>query len=220
MTSPSVPGGSPILALAGVDTYYGDSHILQGVTLEVESAAITCLLGRNGAGKTTAVRTVMGFTPPRTGRIALRGRDITGAPPHRVARAGVALVPQGRGIFPDLTVRQQLTLAPRPGRWSLGRVDEGIGYYKRFKEHNVQFDMIVSHGNAVGLYFRDPEGNRCEVYWPTGLKARQPYLEMVNLDEDPEEIMRKIRESVAEHGKEGVVDMRALQMQDIGTPGL
>ncbi|TMI81391.1 MAG: ATP-binding cassette domain-containing protein, partial [Bacillati bacterium ANGP1] len=103
MTSPSVPGGSPILALAGVDTYYGDSHILQGVTLEVESAAITCLLGRNGAGKTTAVRTVMGFTPPRTGRIALRGRDITGAPPHRVARAGVALVPQGRGIFPDLT---------------------------------------------------------------------------------------------------------------------
>ena len=124
MTSPSVPGGSPILALACVDTYYGDSHILQGVTLEVESAAITCLLGRNGAGKTTAVRTVMGFTPPRTGRIALRGRDITGAPPHRVARAGVALVPQGRGIFPDLTVRQQLTLAPRSGGWPLGRVYE------------------------------------------------------------------------------------------------
>ena len=122
MTSPSVPGRSPILALTGVDTYYGESHILQGVTLEAEPAAITCLLGRNGAGKTTAVRTVMGFTPPRAGRVAFRGRDITGAPPHRVARAGVALVPQGRGIFPDLTVRQQLTLAPRPGRWSLGRV--------------------------------------------------------------------------------------------------
>jgi catechol-2,3-dioxygenase len=75
--------------------------------------------------------------------------------------------------------------------------------------------MIVSHGNAVGLYFRDPEGNRCEVYWPTGLKARQPYLEMVDLDEDVDEILRKIKESVAEHGESGVVDMRALEKQNI-----
>src|SRR5258708_37286951 len=97
-------------------------------------------------------------------------------------------------------------------------LEDVVGFFKRFKEHNVQFDMIVSHGNAVGLYFRDPEGNRCEVDWPTGLKARQPYLEIVNLDEDPEEIIRKIRESVAEHGKEGVLDMRALQMPDIGSP--
>jgi len=94
-------------------------------------------------------------------------------------------------------------------------LDDIIGYYQRFKENNVQFDMIVSHGNAVGLYFRDPEGNRCEVYWPTGLKARQPYLEMVNLDEDPAEIMRKIKQSVAEHGEEGIVDRRALEMQNI-----
>jgi branched-chain amino acid transport system ATP-binding protein len=124
MSASDAPQGTPILALAGVDTYYGDSHILQGVTLSVEPATITCLLGRNGAGKTTTVRTVMGFTPPRAGRIAFRGRDITGAPPHRVAQAGIALVPQGRGIFPDLTVRQQLTLAPRPGGWPLGRVYE------------------------------------------------------------------------------------------------
>jgi branched-chain amino acid transport system ATP-binding protein len=110
---------APLLALAGIDTYYGDSHVLQGVTLAVAPAAITCLLGRNGAGKTTTVRTVMGFTPPRAGRITFRGQDLTGAPPHRVARAGIALVPQGRGVFPDLTVRQQLTLAPRPGGWSL-----------------------------------------------------------------------------------------------------
>ncbi|HYM91766.1 MAG TPA: ATP-binding cassette domain-containing protein, partial [bacterium] len=115
---------TPLLALQNVDTYYGDSHILQGVTLAVEPATITCVLGRNGAGKTTAVRTVMGFTPPRGGRVAFKGRDITGMPPHRVARAGIALVPQGRGIFPDLTVRQQLTLAIRPGGWPLGRVYE------------------------------------------------------------------------------------------------
>ena len=111
-----------ILTLAGVDTYYGDSHVLQGVTLRAESASITCMLGRNGAGKTTTVRTVMGFTPPRAGRITFNGQDITGAPPHRVARAGIAVVPQGRGIFPDLTVRQQLTLAPRPGGWPLDRL--------------------------------------------------------------------------------------------------
>jgi catechol-2,3-dioxygenase len=68
----------------------------------------------------------------------------------------------------------------------------------------------------VGLYFRDPEGNRCEVYWGTGLQARQPYLEMVNLEEEPDEIMRKIRESVAIHGETGIVDRRALEAQHIG----
>ena len=115
---------APLLALAGVETYYGDSHILQDVTLTVAPAAITCLLGRNGAGKTTTVRTVLGFTPPRAGRITFQGQNITGAAPHRIARAGIALVPQGRGIFPDLTVRQQLALAPRPGGWPLGRVYE------------------------------------------------------------------------------------------------
>jgi catechol-2,3-dioxygenase len=94
-------------------------------------------------------------------------------------------------------------------------LEDVIGFYKRLSEHHVQFDMIVSHGNAVGLYFRDPEGNRCEVYWPTGLKARQPYLEKVDLDEPPDEIMRKIRESVAEHGEKGIVDMSALEAQDI-----
>ena len=114
----------PLLALAGIQTYYGDSHILQGVSLTTAPAAITCILGRNGAGKTTTVRTVMGFTPPRAGRITFDGRDITGTPPHRVARAGIALVPQGRGIFPDLTVRQQLALALRPDGWTPARVYE------------------------------------------------------------------------------------------------
>lgn len=98
-------------------------------------------------------------------------------------------------------------------------LEDVIGYYRRFQENDVVFDMIVSHGNAVGIYFRDPEGNRCEVYWNTGLKARQPYLEMVNLEESPEEIMRKIRASVAEHGETGIVDARALEAQDIHGQG-
>ncbi len=114
----------PLLAMRDVHTYYGDSHILQGISLTVESGQIACLLGRNGAGKTTTVRTIMGFTPPRSGTIAVGGLDIAGVAPHRIARTGIALVPQGRGIFPDLTVRQHLVLAHRPGGWTLGRVQE------------------------------------------------------------------------------------------------
>lgn len=148
MNGGSGPGTPPILALAGVDTYYGESHVLQGVTLAVEPGTVTCLLGRNGAGKTTTVRTVMGFAPPRAGQITFQGQKITGAAPHRVARAGIALVPQGRGIFPDLTVRQQLTLAPRGGRWTLDRV------YARFPilaERSTQPGGLLSGGEQQML---------------------------------------------------------------------
>ncbi len=113
---------APLLALRDVHAYYGDSHILQGISLAAGGGQITCVLGRNGAGKTTAVRTIMGFVPPRAGAITLDGREIAGAAPHRIARAGVALVPQGRGIFPDLTVHQHLALARRPGGWTLDRI--------------------------------------------------------------------------------------------------
>jgi branched-chain amino acid transport system ATP-binding protein len=119
-TSPSesAPAAVPLLELHAVHAYYGDSHVLQGASLRVTAGRITCLIGRNGAGKTTTVRAVMGFVPPRNGRIMYAGRPITGVPPHRVARLGIALVPQGRGIFPDLTVAQQLALAYKPGGWT------------------------------------------------------------------------------------------------------
>jgi catechol-2,3-dioxygenase len=90
-----------------------------------------------------------------------------------------------------------------------------IGFYGRLKAHGVQFDMVVSHGNAVGVYFRDPEGNRLEVYAATGLKARQPYLEKVDLSKSPDEIMRAIEASVRKHGADGIVDPSALELQDI-----
>jgi catechol-2,3-dioxygenase len=88
-------------------------------------------------------------------------------------------------------------------------------YYQRFKRRGVKFDMIVTHGNAVGIYFYDPEGNRCEVYWATGLAAKQPYLENVDLEKSADEIIASVTASVAKYGVDGYVDMSILEKQDI-----
>ena len=111
------------LSVRDLHAYYGQSHVLQGVDLAVAPGETVAILGRNGAGKTTTVGAIVGFVRPRAGRIEVAGRDLTGMPPHRVAKAGVALVPQGRRVFGDLTVRENLTLAARPGAdWDLERV--------------------------------------------------------------------------------------------------
>jgi branched-chain amino acid transport system ATP-binding protein len=99
------------LALERVNTFYGPSHILFDVSLAVEEGTVTCLLGRNGAGKTTTIRTIMGLTPPRSGRITFDGLPISGLRPHEIFRRGIKLVPQGRGIFPRLSVEENLRLA-------------------------------------------------------------------------------------------------------------
>lgn len=104
-----------ILGIADLHTYYGDSHVLQGVTLNVEQGTVTAVLGRNGVGKTTLCRSIAGLTPPRTGRITLNGEDIARLPPHRVHRMGLGLVPQGRRIFSSLTVYENLAIALAPG---------------------------------------------------------------------------------------------------------
>jgi branched-chain amino acid transport system ATP-binding protein len=118
-----------LLELSHVETYYGDSHILFDVSLTVDAGEIVCLLGRNGAGKTTTVRSIIGLTPPRTGRIVVRGRDVAGLPPFRVARLGIGFVPEDRRVFPNLTVHENLEVARRtwgdgPGRWTADRVFE------------------------------------------------------------------------------------------------
>jgi len=104
--------------------YYGESHVLQGVSLDVGQGESVALLGRNGAGKTTTINAIVGFVRPRGGTVRVGDRDITAQPPHRVASAGVALVPQGRRVFTDLTVRENLTIAARSngGGWDLARV--------------------------------------------------------------------------------------------------
>jgi len=102
-----------LLELHHVDTYYGESHILFDLSLEVEAGEVVCLLGRNGAGKTTTVRSIIGLTPPRAGRIVLRGRDLVGLPPFRIARLGLGFVPEDRRVFPNLTVAENLEVARR-----------------------------------------------------------------------------------------------------------
>src|SRR5512142_1770226 len=102
-----------MLQVNDIHTYYGDSHILQGVSLHVEPGELVCLLGRNGMGKTTTIRSIIGFTPPRQGTIRFRGRNITHLPSYQIARLGMGLVPQGRHIFPSLTTEENLTVAAR-----------------------------------------------------------------------------------------------------------
>jgi catechol-2,3-dioxygenase len=94
-------------------------------------------------------------------------------------------------------------------------LDDILEYYVRFKERSVKFDMIVTHGNAVAIYFYDPEGNRCEVYWNTGLRARQPFLEKIDLEKPADEILATVKAAVAEYGQTGHVDLSILAAQDI-----
>src|SRR6266567_516365 len=112
-----------MLVVDSIHTYYGESHILQGVSLKVEAGELVALLGRNGAGKTTTMNSIIGFNRPRVGKVLLSGRDMTGFPPYRVAAGGVGLVPQGRRIFAPLTVKENLVFAQsRTGPWTLARV--------------------------------------------------------------------------------------------------
>ena len=132
-----------MLELDNVNAYYGDSHILHGVSLIVREGEVVCLLGRNGAGKTTTILTVMGYLRPQPGFIRYNGEDIAAKPPYAVARLGFGFVPQDRGIFPSLTVRENLTTFARTagqGHWTLPRIFELFPHLKA-REHNLGFQL-------------------------------------------------------------------------------
>ena len=113
------------LHVEGLDTYYGKSHILRGVGLEVREGEIVTLLGRNGAGKTTTLRSIMGLTPARAGVVRIFGKATTDWPAFRIAGLGVGYVPEGRRIFPNLTVAENLLVpVDRPGPWTIPRIHE------------------------------------------------------------------------------------------------
>jgi branched-chain amino acid transport system ATP-binding protein len=141
-----------LLEMDGLDTYYGKSHVLRGVSLGVPRGAVTVLIGRNGAGKTTTLRSVMGLTPPRRGHVRFAGRDVTGQLPFRMFRLGVGYVPEGRQIFPELTVAENLRLATRAtgaaARWPRERIFE---YFPVLRERWQQKGRSLSGGEQQML---------------------------------------------------------------------
>jgi branched-chain amino acid transport system ATP-binding protein len=147
------------LSVRGLHAYYGASHVLQGVDLDVAEGEAVALLGRNGAGKTTTISAIVGFVRARGGSIRLGDREIADAAPHVTARAGIALVPQGRRIFGDLTVAENLTLTARQGRWSLERVLELFpALARRLANRGDQLSGGEQQMLAIGrALMRDPE---------------------------------------------------------------
>jgi len=136
VSAPREPAGTrSLLALDAVDAYYDRSHVLQSVSMEVDSGAVVALLGRNGAGKSTTLKTVMGIVPVRAGRMRFDGADITRLSTHRVARLGIAYVPEDRGVFASLTVREHLTLANVRGGWPVGRIYEAFPRLAERRDH-------------------------------------------------------------------------------------
>jgi branched-chain amino acid transport system ATP-binding protein len=137
-----------MLDVEAIQTYYGESHILHGVSIRVGEGEAVALLGRNGAGKTTLIRSVAGFTPPREGRVVFGGQPVQAWPAYRIARQGLALVPQGRRIFSPLTVSENLTLGARPGEWTLERV---YALFPRLGERALQPGGTLSGGEQQML---------------------------------------------------------------------
>ena len=133
--------GTPIIEARELHTYYGASHILHGIDLSVGAGEAIGLMGRNGMGKTTLIRTLVGHVAPRRGEVKINGRIMTRAAPHLIARNGIAYVPEGRGIFPNLTVRENLIMAARSG--SNGRRDWS---YERVLEIFPRLAERLSHG--------------------------------------------------------------------------
>ena len=149
MTSPTM--SKPLLTVSELHTYYGDSYVLQGVSLTLHKGQIAAILGRNGMGKTTLIRSVAGLTPPRTGDIVYRGSSLRGKPPYAIAQAGIAIVPQGRRIFRSLSVRENLLLPTsvlaRSSRVSNGRK---TGQRWDFDEVLKEFPQLAERINHPG----------------------------------------------------------------------
>jgi branched-chain amino acid transport system ATP-binding protein len=132
-----------MLELENVHAYYGESHVLHGVSLSVGKGEVVCLLGRTGAGKTTTILTVMGYLHPRGGSVRHNGHDISALPPYAISRRGVGFVPQERGIFPSLTVRENLTVFARGSGKSAWTLDRIFALFPNLKarERNLGFQL-------------------------------------------------------------------------------
>lgn len=142
------------LKVDGVYTGYDKADVLEGVSLEVKPGKITCLLGSNGVGKTTLIRSILGLTAPRAGEITFNGRKITGLPTHKVISTGISCIPEGRKVFPKLTVEENLRLGAYQVKseaeiW--GRIEEAYEIFPRLKERRVQLAGTMSGGEQAML---------------------------------------------------------------------
>ena len=137
-----------LLELNQVETFYGSSQALFGIDLQVGKGEVVALMGRNGMGKTTSIRSVFGLTPLRRGKISFMGRDISAMPPYRIARLGLGLVPEGRRCFPNLTVVENLLASARKGEWTLEAVNE---LFPRLRERSQQQANTLSGGEQQML---------------------------------------------------------------------
>ena len=143
----------PLIQATGIDTFYGASHILRGVDFRIQRGEAVGLMGRNGMGKTTLIKSLLGLTPVRAGEIRIAGQSMRGAAPYRIARAGVGYVPEGRGIFPTLSVIENLQMAARPGvdgrrDWTLERV---LQTFPRLAERRAHGGTQLSGGEQQML---------------------------------------------------------------------
>jgi branched-chain amino acid transport system ATP-binding protein len=177
------PDSSPVLEAQCLNVFYGRSHILHDLSFRVMPRETVSLLGRNGMGKTTLLRTLMGLLQPAAGRLLLHGEETTGLRPSLVAKRGLAFVPEGRGIFPNLTVEENLTLAQRPSRsayapWTLDRV---YALFPRLLERRSNWGNQLSGGEQKMLAIG---------------RALMTNPEIILLDEATEGLAPKLRDEI------------------------
>jgi len=181
----------PVLAAEDLHTFYGKSHILHGVGLEVREGEIVTLLGRNGAGKTTTLRSLVGLAPPRNGVVQIFGHTTTAWPPYRIAALGVGYVPEGRHIFPNLTVEENLKVPlERPGPWTIARIH---ALFPRLAERRTNKGRQLSGGEQEMLVIA-----RALILNPKLLILDEPSQGLAPL------IVREVFKVVASARKEGI----------------
>lgn len=152
MSAGNTPGGGPSLEVEGVTAAYDKADVLEGVTLSVAAGRITCLLGSNGSGKSTLIRAILGLTPPRAGTIRFGGVELTGLPTHKVIAAGIACIPEGRKVFPKLTVEENLRLGAyqeASERTVAGRLARAYETFPTLAERREQLAGTMSGGEQA-----------------------------------------------------------------------